>query len=93
MADPASTPPEPPPERDFVAEYRQREREQRERGQWHRISGAGVEFAAAVGLLAFAGYGVDRWLDTAPWGLIVGVLVGFGFGMFLLIRVSKDAFR
>lgn len=104
MPDPTDTPPTnppatpadkpaDPPERDFVAEYRKRERDQREQGQWQQLSGAGVEFALAIGLFALAGYGIDRWLDTSPWGLIGGVGIGFAVGLFLLIRVAKDAFK
>ena len=35
----------------------------------------------AILLLGGIGYGLDRWLDTAPWclfgGLILGLIVGF----------------
>ena len=89
-------PPEPVPpddDRDFVAEYRRREKEQAEQSQWHRLSGAGVEFAVAVGLGAAAGYGLDKWLDTAPWLLVAGVFVGFAAGLFVLIKASGDAFK
>lgn len=93
MPEPAAPPPDDAPERDFVAEYRRREREQRERGQWQKMSGAGIEFALAVCLLAAAGYGADRWLGSTPWGLIIGVGIGFALGLFLLVRASKDAFK
>ena len=94
MPDPVTPAPDPaPPERDIVAEYRQREAQQREAGQWGKISGAGIEFAVAIGLGALAGWGVDRWLDLSPWGLIVGVALGFALGLMLLMRVAKDAFR
>lgn len=82
-----------PAERDFVAEYRRREREQRETASWHRLSGAAGEFAVAVGLGALAGWGLDKWLGTAPWLLIVGVLVGFALGLFLLVRMAGKAFK
>ena len=99
MPDPTPPPSERPEpdaaggERDFVAEYRRREREQEETSQWHKLSGAGVEFAVAIGLGAAAGYGLDKWLGTTPWLLIVGVFVGFAVGMFLLVRASGSAFK
>ena len=92
MPDDPATPP-PDDERDFVAEYRRREREQAETGQWHRLSGAGVEFAVAVGLGAAAGYGLDRLLGTRPWLLVAGVFLGFAAGLFVLIRAAGDAFK
>lgn len=91
MSEPATEPK--PPERDFVAEYRRREREQKETASWHKLSGAAGEFAVAVGLGALAGWGLDKWLDTAPWLLIVGVFVGFALGLFLLVRVAGNAFK
>ena len=87
------TPVPPDDERDFVAEYRRREREQEQTSQWHKLSGAGVEFAVAVGLGAAAGYGLDKWLGTAPWLLVAGVFVGFAAGLFVLIKASGDAFK
>ena len=85
------TPPE--DDRDFVAEYRRREKEQAQTSQWTRLSGAGVEFAVALGLGAAGGYGLDRWLCTSPWLLIVGVFLGFAVGLFILVRASGDAFK
>jgi F0F1-type ATP synthase assembly protein I len=80
-------------DRDVVADYRAREREQREMGQWQRISGAGIEFAIAIGLFALAGWGLDRWLGISPWGLIGGVAAGFAVGLTLLIRVANKMFK
>ncbi len=82
-----------PPDRDFVSEYRQREKDQAETASWHKIGSAGVEFAGAVGLGALGGLLLDRWLDTGPWLLIVGVFLGFAVGLFLLVRVAGSAFK
>ena len=94
MADaPLPPPDEPSDDGDFVAEYRRREQEQKELGSWHRVSGAGIEFAAAIGIGALGGWGLDRWLGTAPWLLIVGVFLGFALGLILLYRVAGSAFK
>ena len=82
-----------PDDRDFVAEYRRREREQNETASWHRMAGAAGEFAGAVAVGALIGFGVDRWLDTMPWGIIVGTLLGFALGLFALVRLAKGAFK
>lgn len=50
----------------------------------------------AVGLAL--GLGVDAFAETAPWGIIVGVLLGFGMAIYLALgsarrlnaRMSKD---
>ncbi len=41
-----------------------------------------------AGLLAWGGIGwlADRWLETAPWLLVTGIVVGFALGMYLAIR-------
>ncbi|MEM1012655.1 MAG: AtpZ/AtpI family protein [Planctomycetota bacterium] len=78
---------------DFVAEYRRREAEQRESASWHRLAGSATEFAGGVIVGALAGWGIDHWLDTTPWGLVVGTLVGFAAGMFALVKLAKDAFK
>jgi ATP synthase protein I len=42
---------------------------------------AGVELVAGVGVGTAAGYGLDKWLDTTPWLMIVFFLVGAAAGM------------
>ena len=41
----------------------------------------GVELVAGVGLGALVGYGLDRWLDTSPWMMIVFFVLGASAGM------------
>ena len=42
---------------------------------------AGYTLIGALLFLGGVGYALDRWLDTAPWclvgGLILGIIVGF----------------
>lgn len=61
---------------------------------WGKALGVGFEIAVGVGLGALIGYFADTKLHSAPWGLLVGVLVGVSAGMYLLIReairMNKD---
>lgn len=44
----------------------------------------GMELMAAVLLWAGIGWLVDGWIGTAPWGLVVGALIGNAAGMYLV---------
>ncbi|WP_225889728.1 AtpZ/AtpI family protein [Indioceanicola profundi] len=48
-----------------------------------------VELVAGVVLGLLLGLGLDRWLGTAPWGLIVMVLVGAVAGFMNVYRVAS----
>jgi ATP synthase protein I len=87
------TPPPDEPKEDFVATYRRREREQRESASWHRLAGSAGEFAGGVLVGAVGGWGIDHWLGTEPWGLVVGTLVGFAIGMLALVKLAKESFK
>lgn len=72
----------------------QTRRESEAKSAWRRdfarYGGLGMQFAAAVGLFAYVGFRLDRWLETLPLFLIVGVLLGFAAGMLaLLARLPK----
>ena len=41
----------------------------------------GFEIAVAVFLGAFLGYQADRWLHSAPWGLVIGLVLGAAAGL------------
>jgi len=66
-----------------------------ERRRLLQMTGMGLEFAgAAIGFGAI-GWGIDAWLGTEPWGMLIGGLLGVTGGMYLLIRnalaAQKDA--
>lgn len=46
--------------------------------------GMGMQMALSMTVFVFAGYGLDLWLDTLPWFLIGGALLGV-FAVFALI--------
>jgi F0F1-type ATP synthase assembly protein I len=59
----------------------------------------GADLASAVvsellgGLLVWMGIGwlVDRWLATSPWFTIIGALVGYAGGMYLVwLRIQRS---
>ena len=45
------------------------------------LSAVGLSIVVAVVIGTAAGYGLDRWLGTKPWGFLVGFLVGVIAGM------------
>jgi F0F1-type ATP synthase assembly protein I len=57
------------------------------------LASAGFEIAAAVGGFAALGWWFDRARGTAPWGLLVGALLGLIGGLYNLIRASLAAGR
>ena len=60
---------------------------------WIRLSGIGVEFAAAVAGLTLVGYWVGRHWNCNPWGVLIGAMLGLIGGMYNLIRKSLAAVR
>jgi len=59
---------------------------------------SGIAYAAAIALFAsvvtFCGLGwlVDRWLGTAPWFLVGGLVLGAAAGFFQFIRLSSQTY-
>ncbi len=67
------------------------ERPRRARGPsglelYGRYASLGMQFAATIGLFAWAGWWLDEKLGSRPIGLIVGVLVGFAGGLVSLVH-------
>lgn len=44
-------------------------------------------------MLALVGYWIDGRYGTSPWGLLCGVFVGIGGGLYNLVRESQAAIR
>ena len=57
---------------------------------WGRGLSYGMEVGVGVGVGYFAGHWLDRKFGWAPWGMIIGLLLGCFAGMYLLI---KDALK
>lgn len=56
-----------------------------------RFAGLGIEIAAAVGLLSLLGWWIDGRLGSAPWGLVIGAMVGLIGGMANLLRSALSS--
>lgn len=48
------------------------------------------EFSAAIIAGALLGYIVDKFAGTGPWGLLIGLLLGFGAGVMNVVRAAKE---
>lgn len=60
---------------------------------WSRMAGAGFEFIVAVLLFGAIGYGLDRWLGSSPWLLLIGFGLGFAAGLGILLKMARRTFR
>ena len=52
-----------------------------------------VSYGLVGAILAFGalGYALDRWLDSSPWALLVGLLLGLGIGFAnLAVSLRRD---
>lgn len=49
----------------------------------------GGEFGAAVLVGAGLGFGADYWLRTSPWGLVIGLSMGFAAGVVNVVRLAR----
>jgi ATP synthase protein I len=56
-----------------------------------RAMGAGIEFAAAIGIGMAIGYWLDRWLGTDPWLMLAFLALGFAAGLRNLLRLQPPA--
>ncbi|MFZ5863388.1 MAG: AtpZ/AtpI family protein [Nitrospirota bacterium] len=50
----------------------------------------GVELVAATVVGVGLGYGLDRWLGTGPWLMIVGVFFGAAAGILGIFRLVRN---
>lgn len=48
------------------------------------------EFSAAVLVGAALGYAVDKGLNSSPWGLLIGLILGLGGGVLNIIRAAQE---
>jgi ATP synthase protein I len=53
-----------------------------------RLSLAGLELGVGVGLGVFGGMYLDRKLDTGPWLMLAGMVLGVASGFYNLYRLA-----
>jgi ATP synthase protein I len=53
---------------------------------------AGITLFASVAAFCALGWFLDKWLGTAPWLLIAGILVGSAAGLFEFVRLSSKTY-
>lgn len=62
-----------------------------------QYAGLGVTFGAAIVLSVLLGSWVDQRLGTSPWGVMLGVFLGFGLSLAWIYRrlvvVPRDRAR
>lgn len=62
----------------------------KEGGNWEffrRYGNLSLELVAAVMVGAFGGHGLDRWLGTTPWFLLIGFVLGSAAGFLNIVRL------
>jgi ATP synthase protein I len=50
----------------------------------------GIELVVGVCIGTGGGYALDRWLHTAPWFMIVGLIIGFAAGLRNVFRSADE---
>ena len=53
---------------------------------------AGITLFAAVATFCGLGWLLDKWLGTAPWFLIGGIVLGSAAGLYEFIRISSKTY-
>lgn len=56
-----------------------------------QVSTMGLSFALAIVLGLIAGYYVDKWLGTHPWGFFIGLGMGVVAGFRNMYIIAKRA--
>jgi F0F1-type ATP synthase assembly protein I len=53
---------------------------------------AGVALFASVVTFCAAGWLIDKWFHTDPWGLIIGIVLGSAAGLYEFVRLSSKTY-
>lgn len=60
---------------------------------WYGLIGVGFEFFVSVVVCGAVGWWLDKWLKTEPWLMVVGAVIGFAAGLWMMIRSALESFR
>jgi len=53
---------------------------------------AGITLFASVAAFCALGWLLDKWLHTAPWLLVGGIVLGSAAGLFEFVRISSKTY-
>ena len=65
----------------------------REANTWGRYAGLGIQLAASIGILTYAGIYADKHFDTGQTFTIIGALAGTFGGMYSVIATANKETR
>ena len=51
-------------------------------------AGASYTLVGGILLLGGIGFAVDRWQGTAPWGVVIGLILGIVVGFYELVKAT-----
>lgn len=66
---------------------------ERNSSEWYKLAGVGFEFIVAIFILGGLGWWLDARLNTTPWLMIAGAVLGFAVGLWLLLKAASRSFR
>jgi ATP synthase protein I len=52
---------------------------------------AAIDFASASAVGVLIGFAVDHYAGTMPWGILIGLFVGVGTGVYLMLKAEAVA--
>lgn len=53
-----------------------------------QAAGASYTLVGGIIVLGGIGYALDRWLGSAPWGLLIGLTLGIVVGFYELVKIA-----
>ena len=53
---------------------------------------AGITLFTTVAAFCGAGWFLDKWLGTAPWLLVVAIMIGSALGLYESVRLSSKTY-
>jgi F0F1-type ATP synthase assembly protein I len=58
-----------------------------------RWFGFGIEFCGVLAVCSYIGYKLDQWLNSSPWFLLTGFIVGFAGMMYIVVKETWNPGR
>jgi F0F1-type ATP synthase assembly protein I len=78
---------------ELLSEARRSVEGQKGEGSGSALMGLGLQFVIVILVCLYAGMWLDRKLGTAPWLLVLGVVVGASAGFYSMYHVMMDENR